>query len=108
MLYLQYVHLTKAKPIHKRHPILLSEMLHKDYNRKDPVEKKISSLEHQGADAKTTDWRQTASRKVTLTLADQQSLGRRGPAAIYCTIVHSRRRESHRKQMHVVSPSLLE
>jgi hypothetical protein len=26
----------------------------------------------------------------------------------YCTIVHSRRRESHRKQMHVISLSLLE
>jgi hypothetical protein len=26
----------------------------------------------------------------------------------YQSIVHSRRRESHRKQMHVISPSLLE
>jgi hypothetical protein len=26
----------------------------------------------------------------------------------YLTTVHSRRRESHRKQMHVISPSLLE
>jgi hypothetical protein len=27
---------------------------------------------------------------------------------IHVAIVHSRRRESHRKQMHVISPSLLE
>jgi hypothetical protein len=36
MLYMRYVHLTKAKPIHKR--ILASErMLHKDYGRKGSV-----------------------------------------------------------------------
>jgi hypothetical protein len=34
MLYVRYVHLTKAKSIHKNKPILSSErMLRKDYDR---------------------------------------------------------------------------
>jgi hypothetical protein len=41
-------------------------MLHKDHDRKCSVEKK-NSLSVKGL-AVETDWRQTASRKVTLTL----------------------------------------
>jgi hypothetical protein len=41
MLYMRYVHLTKAKPIHKRqtHP-LVTEDVNKDYDRKGSVKKK--------------------------------------------------------------------
>jgi hypothetical protein len=41
---MQYVHLTKAKPIHiRRNPILSSErLLHKDYDRKGSVGKETS------------------------------------------------------------------
>jgi hypothetical protein len=47
--YMRYLHLTKAKPIHKRQPVLSSERkLHKDYDRKGSVEK-VSGRESQGA-----------------------------------------------------------
>jgi hypothetical protein len=54
ILYVRYVHLTKAKHIHKRHALLSSErMSHTGYGRKGSIEKnKNSDRKHQGA------WRQ--------------------------------------------------
>jgi hypothetical protein len=44
---------------------------------------------------------------ITILLAPVTSL--QDPSKVYIrTTVHLRRRESHRKQMHVISPSLLE
>jgi hypothetical protein len=54
MLYVQYVHLTKAKHIHRRqiHFLVSERVLHKDYDRKGSVEKIFSGRESQGV------WRQ--------------------------------------------------
>jgi hypothetical protein len=50
MLYVRYVHLTKAKPINRRHPFLSPEkMLHKDYDYKDSVYKKKTGFDPHGA-----------------------------------------------------------
>jgi hypothetical protein len=49
MLYVRYVHLAKDKHIHKRHTHpLVREELHKHYDRKRSVEKKVSGRVPQG------------------------------------------------------------
>jgi hypothetical protein len=49
MLYVRYVHLTRAKHIHKRQThLLVREILHEDYERKGSVAKKISGRNPQG------------------------------------------------------------
>jgi hypothetical protein len=53
MLHGPYVHLAKAKPIHRDKPILSSAMLHKDYDRKGIVEKHILVMVLKGLGAKT-------------------------------------------------------
>jgi hypothetical protein len=54
MLHVRYVHLTKAKPIHKRqtHP-LVREVLHKDFDRWGSAEKKSLAVSLKGLGAKT-------------------------------------------------------
>jgi hypothetical protein len=52
MLYVRYVHLTKAKHIHKRQTHPLARMLHKDYVRKGLVAENktvVVSLKRLGA-----------------------------------------------------------
>jgi hypothetical protein len=50
-------------------PIFSSErMLHKDYYRKSSVGKKFLDVGHTSLAPRRTDWRQTVSRKVILTL----------------------------------------
>jgi hypothetical protein len=46
MLYARYVHLTKAKPILERqnHPLSLERMLHRDYDGKGSVAKKMAVI----------------------------------------------------------------
>jgi hypothetical protein len=54
MLYVRYVHLTKAKHIHKKqtHP-RVREMLQKDYDRKGTVAKKTLVLSLKKLSSKT-------------------------------------------------------
>jgi hypothetical protein len=53
MLYVQYIHLTKVKAIHKRQTLSSESILHKVYDRKCSVaKKKIFGRESQGT------WRQ--------------------------------------------------
>jgi hypothetical protein len=74
----------------------------------------IESLQVNGP----TDRRVTAARCASATSCREPakewspcvwgSVGSFAGAGVEVPIVHSRRRESHRKQMHVVSPALLE
>jgi hypothetical protein len=56
MLYVPYLHLTKAKRIHNKHVISLEKMLRKDYDRMYSAEENISGRESRGT------WQQDTSR----------------------------------------------
>jgi hypothetical protein len=67
----RYIHLTKAKRslFVRDKPILSSErMLDKDSGRKGSFQKKSLVVISKGLAPRQTDWRYTASGKVTLTL----------------------------------------